>query len=135
MPVDLHMEHLNRSVKDCLSSVGANISEDAILQCGKSLYRLIKIHKQFDSTSNIKPVSLEHSLPSTTKDEEIIIKELTETSCVFDYIPGRAHPSFKSIHPNVVQHIDKSKLIKWISDQKDNLLKEQIFVKCYGHKI
>ena len=37
IPVDLHMEHLNRLLKDMIVGIGANISESAIVQSSKSL--------------------------------------------------------------------------------------------------
>ena len=32
IPVDLHMEHLNRLLKDMIIGIGANISEEAIVK-------------------------------------------------------------------------------------------------------
>lgn len=37
IPVDLHMEHLNRLLKDMIIGIGANVSEQAIVQSSKSL--------------------------------------------------------------------------------------------------
>ena len=37
IPVDLHMEHLDRLLKDMIIGIGANISEQAIVQSSKSL--------------------------------------------------------------------------------------------------
>ena len=37
IPMDLHMEHLNRLLKDMIIGIGANISESAIVQSSKSL--------------------------------------------------------------------------------------------------
>ncbi len=34
---DLQMEHLNTVVKGCAAKLGANISEQTIVQCGRSL--------------------------------------------------------------------------------------------------
>ena len=36
VPVDMHMEHLNRTVKEYIAGVGANVSRSTIIQCGQS---------------------------------------------------------------------------------------------------
>ena len=48
------------------------------------------------------------------KDEELILKELTSESCVFDYILGRCHRSFKNIKAHVSGCIDTFKLVAMI---------------------
>ena len=42
IPLDLHMEHLNRVVKDHVATLGANVAESCIIQCGKSLGDLLQ---------------------------------------------------------------------------------------------
>ena len=43
MPVDLYMEHLNRTLKDYLKGLGANVSEATITQTSKSLRNLMQV--------------------------------------------------------------------------------------------
>ena len=82
LPVDLFMEHLNRSLKDYVKDLGANISKETILQHGKSLKGIYTVCSNFDETSEIHAQSLHHTTKSSQKDEEIIIKELSQTSRV-----------------------------------------------------
>ena len=37
MPYDLHMEHLNRTIKNMIKCMGGNVSPEAIVKAGKAL--------------------------------------------------------------------------------------------------
>ena len=114
LPVDLFMEHLNRTLKDYLASTRANVSEASIVRVSKSLHSLLQISKQFDRTSGVKPISLHHSRREYGTDLELILKELVVNSNVFDYAPGRYHYSFKTIQPHIISYVDVNKLMEWI---------------------
>ena len=60
------------------------------------------------------PDSIHHTKRSALKDEELIMKELTEESIVFDYIPGRHHHSFKDVKAHISSSIDTFKLLTMI---------------------
>ena len=135
IPADLHMEHLNRTVKDYVANAGANVGESSFVQCGKSLSGIMAVCDAFDTSSGVSPMSQAHSRPNVATDEEKVIKELTESSSVFDYIPGRVHKTFQSIQPNVVPNMDKQALVIYIKEQLKALLKRQTFAKVYGHPV
>ena len=99
LPIDLHMEHLNRCVKDYIVGLGANVKEETVVQISKSLKGILSVCNNFDKESHVHPVSFHHTKKSSKKDEELVIKELTDHSHVFDYIPGRKHASFPNIQP------------------------------------
>lgn len=126
VPLDLHMEHLNRTVKDHIANLGANIAEKSILQCGESLKWLIETCKNFDEQMQTRSSS-KHTKGSDANDEKVILKELTKTSSVFDYVPGRVHPSFKAVRPSTAEHIDKAKLLWWIKGKK-KLLQDSVCI-------
>ena len=92
------MKHLNRVVKDHVSNLGTNVAEKSILQCGQSLKGLMEACSNFDEQVNLHKSSTSHTKANASSDERIIIEELTGTSRVFDYIPGRVHPTFKTLH-------------------------------------
>ena len=58
VPVDLFMEHLNRTWKDYLHGLGANVSEATIIQTSKSLCNLMAVSSHFDTISGIHPESI-----------------------------------------------------------------------------
>lgn len=132
VPVDLAMEHLNRTVKSYISSLGANVSESSILQCGRSLNGIMDVCTKFDNENGIKPESIEHTRTSTSSDRDKIVKELIESK-VFNYVPGRYHHSFKGIQPSISSVVNKGKLINWIQEQKKKLIANITLSKLYGH--
>ena len=121
LPVDLYMEHLNRTLKDYLSNTGANISESSIIRAGKSLHGLFQITTQFDRTSGVNPELLHHTKREYGKDLELILHELVSTSHVFDYVPGRCHSTFKNIKPHITSNLDTDKLMQWLRLQVKNI--------------
>lgn len=121
IPVDLYMEHLNRTLKDYLHGLGANVSEATIVQASESLKCLHDISAQFDRACNIAPESLHHGQHSFGKDLDLVLKELVAESRVFDYVPGRTHRTFVSIKPHITSHIDTDKLIKWIQSHQKKI--------------
>jgi len=134
IPVDLENEHLNRSLKDAITGVGANVTQKSIIQCGKSLNSVMKVLSSFDKENNLHREAANHSAPSTEKDKLKIVKELCDLK-VFDYIPGRQHHTFKGIKSNAALKVDLDKYISWLLEQKNELQREQNVAKLYEHKI
>ena len=91
IPNDLYNEHINRTLKDYICGLGANVTEDTIVSISKSLQSLLYICQEADKALGLPPVSLYHTSKSSLKDETLVIEELVKKSHVFDYIPGRKH--------------------------------------------
>ena len=121
LPTDLYMEHLNRTLKDYLGGLGPNASEKNMVQMSKSLRGLMDVTKYFDDISEISPESISHTKYSNNKDAQLILKELTTESKVFDYIPGRFHKSFKSIKSHISKHLDTHDLINTIKRHQQSI--------------
>ena len=134
IPVDLHNEHINRSLKDTLAGLGANINPDTIIQCGKSLKGLMDTVNNFDKEHSIHAVSTQHTRASVVKDENVILDELVKSK-VFDYIPGREHRTFKGIVPNLAVSVNKEKLFSTINGYKRDLKCKANVAKLYKHNI
>ena len=83
IPVDLHNKHLNHALKTAGDGMGANVAENAILLCGKSLIGIMQIANNFDLESEVHPVSTPHT-SSLVKDEDTVLEELVDKSHVFD---------------------------------------------------
>jgi hypothetical protein len=88
---DLHMEHLNRLVKDAIQGLGANKTEKAITRVGKVLRVLAPLLDNFDSENFVAKGSGRHGKPSEDKDIHIVLQDL---SSAFQVIPSRVHNSF-----------------------------------------
>ena len=51
VPVDLHNEHLNGKLKDVVSWVGANVTEELIVEASKSLNGVDTICEHYDTAT------------------------------------------------------------------------------------
>lgn len=109
IPSDLHMEHSIRLLKDTLAGVGANITEEVIVNASISMDGVQQI---CSSDTDLHPVSLHHTKKSSKLDQSLIVNQLVNESNVFDYIPGRKHGSFPNIKPNITQDLNTDKLFK-----------------------
>ena len=119
IPVDLFMEHLNRTLKDYLLGLGANVSEATIIQT--TLRNLMEVTSHFDKICGIHNDSMYHTSKRDEKDLDILLEELTLKSHVFDYVPGRFHKSFRNIKRHISDHINVDKLIDWIKKNQSKL--------------
>ena len=76
------------------------------------------INEEFDSISSLYCQSSSHSEAKLDKDIDRIVKQLHETSKVFDYVPQHLHPHFKlvsgSIMDTVKSESNRVKLFSWM---------------------
>ena len=68
IPADLHMEHLNRVLKDCVMHLGSNKTPQAIVRESKVLQPLSCVIKNFDSIHNVSEEKGFHTRASQKKD-------------------------------------------------------------------
>lgn len=115
IPIDLQMEHLNRSLKDSILGLGANITESIVVENSQSLKGVMDVSSNFDHICGVTPDSIHHTTKSSIKDRDMILEELSSKSRVFDYVPGRSHysKSFKTVVPNIADSLDAGKLFEW----------------------
>ena len=88
----------------------------------------------FDELCGIPPTSLHYTKHSASKNEELVLKELTNKSCVFDYIPGRCYPSFKNIEAHVSGCIDIFKLVAKIKGAIADYMDLKMILKSMSKK-
>ena len=94
---DLHMEHLNREAKNQISGLGSNITDGAVTRVGNALGEVVHVLHRFDCVNRIKDPSARHSQKSCKKDMAILVKQLQETSKVFERVSGRVHRVFPKV--------------------------------------
>ncbi len=93
------------------------------------------ICRHFDTDNGVTPSSVKHSSPNREVDMNRILVELTSTSTVFDYIPGRKHRTFKGINSNVAKSINAKKLLDWLQATKKKYQGYDNVSKAYGHRL
>ena len=120
---DLHMEHLNRLLKDAISLLGANKTPQAILRASKALGVVKDILCQFDETTGVCFTG-KHTRRSDDEDLTKVLDELSQCQ-VFSYKCGRAHHLFPSMVCNkLLTSMNKTKFQKWMTKNVSAILKQ-----------
>lgn len=121
IPMDLHMEHLNRRLKTIISRKGANVGKKATTKAGKCVRVIEKVCDAFtaQTTGQCTP-SDKHSYPSFTKDFQKILNVLEEIEA-FISLKERKHSCFSMKH-GLLQTLSKDKLIESIKKNVDQLI-------------
>ena len=123
IPCDMYMEHLNRMVKASIANLGANKTPKSIEKVGKCIGPIDEIIRSFDS-HQIKD-SMHHSIPSSNADRDKIIKELLQYN-LFLVKQGREFRCFKKFKSNVMNNVDKEKMVKWMMENYKKMLHQLI---------
>ena len=92
------MEHVNRTCKEAIQHLGANLTPQAIVQCGKARGKLTKVMENFDTINGIA-TSGSNTRRSDREDFEKIVEELMAKE-VFKSHPGRQHHRFPKFRSN-----------------------------------
>ena len=114
-PCDLHMQHLNRTVKSVLGHQGSNLTPRTILHIGKCVGPLLNVCKQFDAISSVRQPSGKHTQASREKDLKRIVNQL-QAKDVFGKYPRRKHEEFKSVTGSIIERMDKNKFCSWLQN-------------------
>ena len=101
---DLHLEHLNRRLKDII--IGLQSNENAIDRAAKSIGVVHHICEIFEDETHISKESGKHVRPPFSKECKMVYEELHDQQ-VFMQADQRNHPSFKSIKSVLQQCPDK----------------------------
>ena len=115
VPMDIHMEHLNRACKDAICGLGANKTPKAIQRIGKCIGILKAVTDNFDEQTEVSKNKAYHTVASDDKDRELILKEL-QLHSVFSPSPGRSHSSFKSMDCSIFSKVSYSEMTKWMKE-------------------
>ena len=79
IPCDLHMEHLNRRLKNEIRHLGANITASAILRASESIGVVNSTCQLFESELNLTSRADKHSYPSIGKEISLVLSTLEES--------------------------------------------------------
>lgn len=123
IPMDLHMEHLNRELKEGMRHLASNTSEASIIRIGKCLQKLIDFRQNFDKCTDISTVHGHHTTKSKSKDLELLVNELNKMD-LFTEQKGRKHSQFPNFEGNIMSKVNKKDLIAWLDKQLLKLVKE-----------
>ena len=118
IPVDLHMEHLNRRLKCMLHHLGSNVTPESVLRASRALGAIESICSNFNEISDIPLESDHHSRPSYEADFLKIQAQL-ENEEVFHHKGNRFHAGFKN-HKALLNSVKWGKYLEWVKEQVMN---------------
>lgn len=107
IPCDLHMEHLNRIVKETMHHLGANKTERAIVRSSKCSQVLKSLLSNFDVRTGLKYISGSHVRASESSDIEQMVSVLSSNK-VFRNLGKRNHHNFNNFRSNKVPQPNNS---------------------------
>ena len=113
---DLHMEHMNRVVKEALGRQFSNLQTQAILRTGKICGMLASVCSNFDKESSVHKRSTHHTASTFTKDLKIIDQLLSLQG--FIPKPGRFHSNFSNLHNTLTArlHMKEKEFVSWLKN-------------------
>ena len=114
IPLDVHLEHLNRVFKDNLNTFRAHISEQSVQRSSRAIAPVKALLETFDKATGVKQESGRHTSVNLTKDFNTALQLLTKQ--IFKKQAGRCHRSFRMIpsDPLLKYKEDPSEIISWI---------------------
>ena len=86
VPVDLHMEHLNKIAKGAIGKLGSNKSIKSIQRVGRAIGTLSPVLRQFDLDNKVYHTTSKQKKPRAQKDIAMFADEIAKARC-FDVVP------------------------------------------------
>ena len=112
VPMNLHMEHINRTCKEAMANIGSSIGDGTVERIGKIIHGLMEIGKQFDKC--IPQFTGKCSRQSVAADIAKFILQLKE-SRVYNRISGREHTKFQNFQANPTHQLSIENLKEWLT--------------------
>lgn len=121
IPMDLHLEHLNRRLKGTMRNMGANLTDNSVTMAAQCVQIVDAICSKFEEcTSNCTTTSQKHGAPSAKRDFELILQCLNDKQ-VCTTQGTRQHKSFK-FSTNILKQCNYTKLVAWIKNKVPELV-------------
>ena len=123
IPMDLHLEHLNRVLKCIMRNMGSNMTDDSVKLAAECIQVVHPICSKFEEcTSKCVPNSNKHSAPSDQRDFELVVQCLKDQQ-VYSHIHARKNSSFKFSN-NLLQQLKYKNLIPWLKHKVPDLMEQ-----------
>ena len=122
IPMDLHLEHLNRRLKTTLQNMGSNVSNSSVKLAAEAVGVVNNICHSFEKqNSSCKSNTDSHTCPSFVKDYQLILNVLDEQKVFVPNTTGRQHNTFKN-QKRLLEQPCFEDLIKWIKHTTETLV-------------
>ena len=116
--------------KGIVQRQGANKTIQSISKVCRATSGIQKITKQFDKTTGIPNVSVQHTIRDSFKDEKEMIEDLVRLA-PFKHELGRCHDSFQSIKSCPLKYLNVVEFHQWLEKHKKELsnINDKMIVK------
>lgn len=115
IPMDLHMEHLNRRLKSLLRNMGSNVTNSSVALGARSIGIVDHICQLVEKQSELAKTSDNHSSPSFCRDFDIVLNVLVEQEIFIMKPEKRHHPTFK-FQSGLIEEQTSTILMQWIKN-------------------
>ena len=112
IPLDLHMEHLNRLAKDAIKNLGSNKTVGGVTRVGRCVGTLSNVLDQFDKENVIHSGSSRYKKVRATKDIAAAVEKLVN-SRTFSVQPGRRHQHYAK-GKALLESVPREELLEWM---------------------
>jgi hypothetical protein len=120
--LDLHIEHLNKIVKEEIRHLGANFMENG--SDGKQIrtglvqlaHRLTNVAKRYDEVHSVKPKTGHHTDSKHSTRVEAMVRELVD-GAVWNPKAGSHHNSFRNMQPSPFHALDSDDMNRWMTSK------------------
>ena len=113
IPVDLHMEHLNKIANSAIRFMGSCKSWKGIQRIGRAIGTLSPVLENFDLVNNVTINSSRQKKPKAVNDILVVVNELVKSKCFAAQVEGRKHFAFPK-PKNVLNAKDPQELLEWL---------------------
>lgn len=111
VPCDLHLEHLNRHIKDMLQGLHSNVTPKALNRAAQSVGVVHQVCDNLSTETNLHKESGRHIRASFNKECAKMVKQLEEKEVFTDM--ERKPAVYKHI-TSILQQYTKQEIKKWI---------------------
>ena len=126
-PLNLHMEHMNHSFKDNISTFAPHISPTSVQKTVHAVPIVEECIANFDHHMNIKQDSGYHVVPTHDKDRHTIFQQLMETRAC-QYVPQRAYTQYRNCSSHLCSEMRQprkwTEFTGWIDDKLKDISRE-----------
>jgi len=114
IPVDLHMEHLNRKLKIMMRNLTSNITSNITPKTvqHKTLGTIEQACARFREETDVAQLKCYHTVPSNHED----ISKIKEQLITEEVFINRQNKTYKA-HKPLLQSINWDKTIDWVQDR------------------
>jgi len=118
IPIDLHLEHLNRRLKSMMGNLHSNTKPSTILRVAKSLNVVEHVCQAFQAETGVAPNKGYSSVPSFENDFQKILKQIQDEKFFF-FQPNRSLTGYKN--KKFLNNMKWTNITEWIKQKLINL--------------